>query len=104
MYIYFVQAGEKGPVKVGLSKNPMSRVKQLQTSNPHTLKLLGIIPGDRETEEMIHDKFEDHRLEGEWFEPTNELIDIVRSLLDDQDRLIKETEDARNRAALELLQ
>lgn len=38
-YLYIIGNGE-GAVKVGLSKNPRKRVKQLQTGNENTLTLL----------------------------------------------------------------
>lgn len=38
-YLYIIGNGE-GAIKVGLSKNPEKRVKQLQTGNENTLSLL----------------------------------------------------------------
>ncbi len=32
--IYFIQAGENGPIKIGQSDDPKERLKQLQVANP----------------------------------------------------------------------
>ncbi len=32
--IYFIQIGESGPVKIGVSFDPLDRLRQIQTANP----------------------------------------------------------------------
>jgi hypothetical protein len=49
-YVYFIQDGNHGPVKIGLSNRPVRRAAQLQTGNPEELLLRHVIPGDRRTE------------------------------------------------------
>ena len=76
-YVYFIQQNEKGdnsPVKIGFSKDPDKRLKELQTGNPCRLKLCLSLPYDDEREAQLmerclHDvgarRF--RRLSGEWF-------------------------------------
>ncbi len=42
MYVYLIQSGtsRKAPVKIGMSDDPEKRIKQLQTGNPETLRLI----------------------------------------------------------------
>ena len=67
--VYFVQAGDDGPVKIGFSRAPAQRVADLQTSNPAPLRLLATIPGCLVSEAMLHREFGEHRIRGEWFHP-----------------------------------
>jgi Meiotically up-regulated gene 113 len=66
-FIYFIQSGVSGPVKIGLSKTPVQRVSKLQTGNPRDLILRHVIPGDRGVESELHDRFKPARIRGEWF-------------------------------------
>ena len=38
--IYFIQAGEHGPVKIGVAQNPSARLAALQTGSPTPLRLM----------------------------------------------------------------
>jgi hypothetical protein len=66
-FIYFIQHGESGPVKIGLSNAPTRRVSELQTGNPRALVLRHVIPGDRDVESGLHERFKPARIRGEWF-------------------------------------
>lgn len=63
--IYFIKA--KNYVKIGVSKNPVQRLKELQTANPIKLKLLGTIEGNFSTEAALHRMFYKWKKTGEWF-------------------------------------
>lgn len=76
-YVYFAQRGEDGPIKIGVSKNPISRVKELGTASAEGLRLLGVIPGTRRAEIEIHTLFSGCRLNGEWFRSAPDLIAYV---------------------------
>jgi hypothetical protein len=66
-FVYFIQDGENGPVKIGLSNEPDKRISKLQTGNPRELFLRHVIPGDRAVENQLHKRFEPARIRGEWF-------------------------------------
>jgi hypothetical protein len=66
-FVYFIQDGENGPIKIGLSNEPDKRIGKLQTGNPRELFLRHVIPGDRAVEHQLHDRFEPARVRGEWF-------------------------------------
>ena len=77
-YIYFFQSVDTGRIKIGLSKDPKKRMKQLQTSE--RLFLLHAIKGTRWLESNLHDRFAHLRIHGEWFEPAQELFDYIEQL------------------------
>lgn len=86
-FVYFVQGECGGAIKIGFSQNPDSRLKQLQTGYPDTLKILCLVPGNEKTEKKIQNKFVDTRLNGEWFKPTTELLNEIEKLKAEYDQL-----------------
>jgi len=79
-YIYFIQGLCGGAIKIGYSKNPQSRLAELQTGYPDTLTILLMIPGTEATERTLHRQFEASRLKGGWFRPDKDLIDKIKEL------------------------
>jgi hypothetical protein len=55
-------------------------LRQLQTSSPVKLELVGYIEGDQETEKQLHELFDDYRLSGEWFSYSEEIQDHISGL------------------------
>lgn len=86
--IYFIQAEQGGPVKIGYTTGETiaARLSSLQTSCPFPLRVLRTMPGTTQDERALHARFADARLHGEWFHPTDELIalagDVNRSPLE----------------------
>jgi excisionase family DNA binding protein len=79
MTVYFVEAGENGPIKIGhTDASVASRISWLQTGSPVPLRLLASMPGDRDVEAKLHGKFVNTRIRGEWFERTETLMRIIR--------------------------
>lgn len=77
-WIYFMRSGENGPIKIGFTGNtPMARLSALQTGNPEPLNLIAAIPGVREDETRLHERFAALRIKGEWFRADPELIGFV---------------------------
>lgn len=74
--IYFVQAKEGGPIKIGYSANVWKRMSSLRSSNPEYLNLLGVMEGDRTEEKRVHSLFK--RKQGEWFDDSPELQEFIR--------------------------
>lgn len=69
-WIYFIQQGDSGPVKIGCSFEPTRRLKQLQTAHSTSLRLLCAVEANRDEERSWHDRFRNARTKGEWFQPT----------------------------------
>jgi T5orf172 domain len=83
-YVYVMQAemrpGElAGPIKIGYSRHPVGRMKDLQTGSPLPLVLAAQIAGPPELEGRLHRKLHDRRLHGEWFDA--DLLDVDQALI-----------------------
>lgn len=76
-YVYFIQAGVSGPVKIGRSAHPEGRLRFMQTANHERLTLLGFVPGGEEAERMWHGTFAHLCIAGEWFRPAEELLRAI---------------------------
>lgn len=74
--IYFVQALQGGPIKIGFTDNVKRRMSTLRSNNGQHLVLLGVMEGTREDERHIHALFE--CIQGEWFRDTESLYDYIR--------------------------
>jgi hypothetical protein len=88
----------RGHFKIGVSEDPKSRVKQLQTGNPYPLSLEyvqpvppGVSPTAYET--SIHERFQKFRLAGEWFIHHDDICTWFRAntLNDAPDEVLKMT-------------
>jgi hypothetical protein len=67
MPVYFIRAGEDGPVKIGHARDPRRRLAMLQTGNAAPLAIIRLVEGGREEEAAAHAQFAVARLSGEWF-------------------------------------
>lgn len=76
--IYFAQASDGGPVKIGFSSNVNSRIRQLEFIYRRPLSLLATMPGDRVREREIHDRFTHLRMgRTEQFHPGPDLMEFI---------------------------
>lgn len=75
MNVYFAQIGRDGPIKIGDSRDPARRLRELQTNVPWSLHLLLVIPHKSANEVYHH--FSSARMKGEWFYPTRDLLNFI---------------------------
>jgi hypothetical protein len=85
MPVYFIRAGEDGPVKIGIADDVADRMRNLQCGNHLELTLLRTIDGGRPEELALHRRYEHLRSRGEWFAFTPDMLvvepaDIVSDL------------------------
>lgn len=76
--IYFVTEGKH--IKIGYTTQDIEkRIKQLNTGSVQNISLLGWIYGDKAKEKELHIRFAQSRVRcnGEWFEPTTNLLDFI---------------------------
>jgi len=78
--VYFLQACQGGPVKIGQSQNVERRLADIQPGHPFKLQVARLFENvDPAFEAWLHRRFADHRLHGEWFDET------VMTLADTED-------------------
>lgn len=73
-FVYCICHHERRAVKIGFSKNPARRLKQLQTGSADVFTLFDSFPADRSHETAFHHTFADRRINGEWFDDADNLI------------------------------
>lgn len=79
--IYFIQAGDAGPIKIGFTSGcPLDRMANLQTGSPDELRLVAHARGTQEDERELHKRFAHLRMRGEWFQPKSELVEFIRGI------------------------
>lgn len=79
-YIYFLEAGKDGPIKIGFAKDVRKRVKDMQSGNHLPLNVILEIPGDYLNEGQFHDLFARHNIRGEWFQRHQDILEVIEML------------------------
>jgi hypothetical protein len=67
------------PVKIGVAVNPRRRILAY-ACGPFPVVRLAAWPGTHADEKAIHTRFKHHRLTGEWFEPSEEILSFIESV------------------------
>jgi DNA-binding CsgD family transcriptional regulator len=78
--IYLIQDGT-GRVKIGYSERVKERLKQIQSTECPTCKLIAHFPGSYGVERYLHKKYESYRLSGEWFKLTDSQITEIKDFM-----------------------
>ena len=67
--IYFIGNKKENICKIGVSKNVDKRIKEIQCSCPFEVEILitYAVSDDYLIEKALHNKYNKHRLNGEWF-------------------------------------
>ena len=81
-YVYFLQITEKGPIKIGLTRNVQRRLKQAQTFNYEKVKLLGYIEGSQSLETKLIHRYAEYQIRGEWFSYNLDLNNLAKGIYD----------------------
>ncbi len=80
-HVYFMQDIETEEIKIGVSKHPEIRRKQLISEKGNHIEILHIIPsGGTAEESRLHKQFRTYRTHGEWFSPDTKLIGLIDEL------------------------
>lgn len=76
--IYFVQSVDGGPVKIGFTEDMGRRLPELEAHYGEKLAVLATIPGDRDRETEIHDRFSAFRIgRTEQFRPVVDIFAFI---------------------------
>ena len=70
MYVYAIRETETGRVKLGISRDPEARLRQLQTGNSQELELVAFRKAENrfDDEHALHSDARAYHLRGEWFD------------------------------------
>lgn len=76
-YIYLIKKENESVYKIGKSKTPYKRIKQLSTANESNLKMVNIFEAGSNTskvEKALHNKYKQYNLNGEWYSLSIEYV------------------------------
>jgi hypothetical protein len=76
-YVYIIYNKENEVCKVGWSKKPGRRLKNLQVGCPYKLSIMFYFKACRNDEKNLHKILKEHSLVGEWFKLSQNLLDEV---------------------------
>jgi hypothetical protein len=75
--VYFARS--KDLIKIGFSTDVHGRMSTLSTAVPTEITLLLTLPGTRHFEQRLHRRFKAHRVNGEWFRASPEILEFITS-------------------------
>lgn len=79
--LYFIQAGEGGPIKIGLTRDLRARLYRMKVECPYELLVLHTVKeASLEIEQNLHTQFSDFRVRGEWFYAHPTLVKYIQRL------------------------
>lgn len=74
-YIYFITDGVA--IKIGGSRDPFRRYRELQTAHHQQLEILGIMDCRNGDERFTQRQFRDHHIRGEWFKDVPAIREFI---------------------------
>jgi hypothetical protein len=77
--VYFAQAVDGGPIKIGVARDPAERLRRVQTGYPFKLRITNLRPGGLREEGRLHKRFRRHRIRGEWFAASDDLARLAKA-------------------------
>ncbi len=81
MPVYFIQAGDAGPIKIGYSAEPRARLRDLQQKHYEELKLIAAREGCTGVEKAMHKALAQHHIRHEWYRPHADVFRMAFDLL-----------------------
>lgn len=97
-YIYVIAASEQGPVKVGISKDPHRRLRQLQTGQAEPLRLFHTEAIEEKQallmEKAVHADNRHKKLKGEWF-----AMSVEDAILEVRHAMIRHADEVERKAS-----
>lgn len=73
--LYFIRNADR--VKIGRAREPVGRLRSLQTGSSEKLEMMETLEGRGFEERVWHRAFADERLRGEWFELSEQLGEAI---------------------------
>lgn len=87
LMIYFIREDGSDYIKIGSTRMPGDRLKELQISNPRELRIERLIEAFPGAEPILHALFREDRVRGEWFKISKKLEQFMK----EDDKKIIET-------------
>lgn len=79
-FVYFIAPIGGGPIKIGVSHRPKTRLRELNQSSPYPLEIVALVPGGVYDERSLHGAFVAHWSHREWFKPASEILALIEEV------------------------
>lgn len=79
-FVYFIAPKIGGPIKIGVSVEPIERLTSLMAWAPYKLEILATAPGTWHDEQTIHRIFKEHWSHSEWFRPHPDIYALINDV------------------------
>lgn len=80
-FVYFIQAGDNGPVKVGWARDVSHRLRDHQIGNPYDLSVIATVMASRRAlEGEFHRALRGYHMRGEWFRWAHPFSAMVKKI------------------------
>jgi len=75
--VYVIEAVGLDRYKIGYTNDIKTRMSALQTGCPVPIDVVCVLPCGADTEKWLHRRFEDYRVQGEWFDLPDSAIQYL---------------------------
>lgn len=76
-WLYFIQQGDDGPIKIGHARSPRRRLGELQPGSSDDLHIVAACEDGAGLESEVHAALRDHWIRGEWYDADAVLTFLV---------------------------
>ena len=90
-FIYYIKNINSGHIKIGWSRNPQKRIRQLQPGAEGKLIIMATQPGGPSAEASIHRHFKRLQFYGEWYKSDSSLLGYISDILEGRYRYFDES-------------
>lgn len=87
--VYFIHDLGSGMIKVGISRDPGTRLRALKVNNPNEIELLGSIRGSIQLEAVLHQFLGPFHHRREWFRSSPAVLQFIVGLVAMDDELMR---------------
>jgi hypothetical protein len=81
-YVYFIRDIETRLIKIGFSRIPDYRIRQIRLAVGHPVELAAMLPGSRDLERRLHLDLRDTNDHREWFVRSPRLLAYIQAAQD----------------------
>ena len=79
-YLYLIHDTVQNTLKIGITRNPKNRFRNIQLATSNKLVMLYALKGKAHLEKELHKEFADIRLASEWFKYDERIIERYKNL------------------------
>ncbi|WP_423209054.1 hypothetical protein E2976_17545 [Paracoccus yeei] len=84
-WVYCIRDDASQAVKIGFSRNPERRFRQIQTANPNKLRMVAMMEAVEAFEQFLHWSHASRRMSGEWFDDADGTVSAIFKMTASED-------------------